>query len=360
MSVYRKAIVTGLSSWADDFKVATLDFGEKSYGEGVVIEELVGAVEVSDEVIVNTTAVELGLGSGGYHFVLWNLSRDSLVTKMQGHIMKLRYTPLQMNVPAVEELMEDPEDAGDISMLLGGVPVIAGSVHSQLLPAALAYKKASGGKRLSYIMTDGGALPIKFSKTVKFLQDNDYIDYTITCGHAFGGDMEAVNIFGALAAAKRICNADAVVVVMGPGIVGTNSAVGFSGMEQSTIIDAVDSLGGKSIAIPRITFRDHRRRHKGISHHTIAVIKYGTHSRSIIPVPVMERDKGELVMKQIEEAGMKESHDIRIVDCADYIEDIKCCGFKPTVMGRSVESEPEYFMAAAAAGVLAAEIGGDR
>lgn len=359
MSIYRKAVVTGLSSWADGLKVAVLDFGEGEYGEGVVIENLVGDVGISDDVIVNTTAVELGLGSGGYHFILWNLSKDNLVIPSQGHIMKLRYTPLQINVPAVEELLEDPEDAGDISGVLEGIPVIAGSVHSQLLPAALAYKKESGGKRLTYIMTDGGALPIKFSKTVKFLQDNNYVDYTITCGHAFGGELEAVNIFGALVAAKRICNSDAVVVVMGPGIVGTNSAVGFSGMEQSTIVNAADSLGGKPIVIPRINFHDIRRRHKGISHHTLAVIKYGTRSRSIIPIPVMEHEKEEFVMAQVKEAGMEELHDIRIVDCGEHIEDIKCCGFQPTVMGRSVDVEPEYFMAAAAAGILAAEIGGD-
>ncbi|MBN1289599.1 MAG: DUF3866 family protein [Actinobacteria bacterium] len=360
MSDYRKASVTEVKTWGSNMQLAILEFVDGERGEGVVIEELAGKVKVSDEVIVNTTAVDLGLGSGGYHFVLWNLSNQVLVTPTSGHIMKLRYTPVQMNVSAIEELLEEPDEAGDLSEALSGVPVVAGSVHSQLLPAAIGYKKEKPDGRLIYIMTDGGALPINFSKTVDFLKNNKYLEYTITCGHAFGGDLEAVNIFGALIAAKRVCRADAVIAVMGPGIVGTGSAVGFSGMEQSTIVNATASLGGTPVAIPRIAFHDHRDRHRGLSHHTVAAVKYGIRARSYIPVPVMEEEKEEVVLAQLRENGIDAEHDIERISCGEMVDVIKCCGFGATVMGRGVDKEPEYFMAAAAAGILAARTGGER
>ena len=31
-----------------------------------------------DRVVVNTTAVDLGLGTGGWHVVHWNLARDGV------------------------------------------------------------------------------------------------------------------------------------------------------------------------------------------------------------------------------------------------------------------------------------------
>ncbi|HEY4687432.1 MAG TPA: DUF3866 family protein, partial [Candidatus Subteraquimicrobiales bacterium] len=64
---------------------------------------LTGEVSVEDRVILNTVAVDLNLGTGGKHFILWNLSRSNFSSPPNGHIMKLRYTPLQMSFLSVEE-----------------------------------------------------------------------------------------------------------------------------------------------------------------------------------------------------------------------------------------------------------------
>ena len=54
--------------------------------------------------MINTTAVELGLGTGGWHVVHWNLSRDGDVALPGGgHVMKLRYTSLQVDTGVAEE-----------------------------------------------------------------------------------------------------------------------------------------------------------------------------------------------------------------------------------------------------------------
>lgn len=354
MSTFRRATVTAVSPWGPGALEAGLRFEDGAVFRGIVFTGLVGDVSVGDLVVANTTAVELGLGSGGFHFVLWNLGRDELDTGGEGHIMKLRYTPLQLNVEAVEEGLDE---GAEVSGALEGMPVVAGELHSQLLPVAVAYRAARPSGRLVYVMTDGGALPAAFSRTVRFLRDNGYLHGVITCGQAFGGDLEAVNIYGALLGARARCGADAVVALMGPGIAGTESRVGFSGMEQAVVLNASGPLGGLPVAIPRITFGDERERHRGLSHHTATVLGHATLVRAIVPVPTMEPARMEAVMARLRQAGVDEKHDVREIDASAVTRLVEECGFRPTVMGRGPDIEPEFFMAAGAAGILAAEGG---
>lgn len=356
MSTFHRATVAEVKARGKGISEAVLEFEDGGSGRGLVLEELVGEVRPGDLVVANTTAVDLALGSGGFHFVLWNLASRSVDTHGSGHIMKLRYTPLQFNIEAAEESLGI--EAEGFSAALDGIPVITGSLHSQLLAATLAYNDAAPGGRLVYVMTDGGALPAVFSDTIRFLREGGRLASVITCGHAFGGDREAVTLHGALAAARKLDGADAVIVLMGPGIVGTGSTVGFTGMEQGTAVNAADSLGGRPISIPRITFGDARDRHSGLSHHTVAALKYGACARSVIALPEMEAEKAGLVSGQIAEAGLAERHEVRVIDATRVPGLIEACGFKTTVMGRSPAQEPEFFMAAGAAGILAAEMGG--
>ena len=61
-------------------------------------DTITGPVREGDQVVLNTTAVRLGLGTGGYHFVQCNISRPVVDMKAGGHIMKLRYTSQQVKV----------------------------------------------------------------------------------------------------------------------------------------------------------------------------------------------------------------------------------------------------------------------
>lgn len=354
MSSFERAVVTGIAESREGVQEIKLRMPDGSEAPAIVLTALIGPVDEGDEVVANTTAVELQLGSGGYHFVLWNTSRSSITAGPEGHIMKLRYTPLQFNVQAVEEGL-DPEPSGrDLGSRLKGMPVVAGSLHSQLLAVAVAYRDRAPDGRLVYIMTDGGSLPMAFSRTVGFLKESGLVNETISCGHAFGGDREAVNLYGALLSSREICGADAVVVLMGPGIVGTGTAVGFTGMEQAAVVNAAGSLGAEPIAIPRITFSDERERHRGLSHHTVSVLGLGAKISCVVPVPALEGDRRELVWAQLEESGITTAHRVVEVDARDVPSLIERCGFEPTVMGRSVAREPEFFSAAGAAGILAA------
>jgi len=64
-------------------------------------------------------------------------------------------------------------------------------------PVAAGIKETAGDKvQVAYVMTDGGALPLSFSRLISDLRDKALIDTVITCGHAFGGETsEAINIY---------------------------------------------------------------------------------------------------------------------------------------------------------------------
>src|SRR6185312_179552 len=116
-----------------------------------------------DEVLLNTTAVELGLGTGGVHFVvavLGDRDRETSADELPGRVMKARYTPLQTAVASVEEEHADRLEAAD----LRGLPVVCAPLHSMLAPVAAGVKAALRDARVVYVMTDGAALAGPFSR----------------------------------------------------------------------------------------------------------------------------------------------------------------------------------------------------
>src|SRR5699024_1953127 len=149
-----------------------------------------------------------------------------------GHMVKARYTPLQPMLLGVDE-QESPHheqlrEADDVD----GLVVVVADLHSAL-PAVLAGARAqarrlgAGRSRVAYVMTDGGALPLPFSRSVAALRDAGWLAATITAGQAFGGDYEAVGVHSALLAARHVVGADVVVVTQGPGNLGTGTRWGF-------------------------------------------------------------------------------------------------------------------------------------
>jgi len=98
----RVAIVESIidkSNGLEDIRVNLNGDIQKAYN----YYKMTGEVKVGDEVLLNTTAVELSLGTGGYHFVISNLNNIESTFTPGGHIMKLRYTPFQVKVDSVEE-----------------------------------------------------------------------------------------------------------------------------------------------------------------------------------------------------------------------------------------------------------------
>src|SRR5689334_10155395 len=269
-----------------------------------VLPQLTGDVAEGDAVVVNTTAVELGLGTGGWHVVHWNLARDGWSQPGPGHIIKARYTSLQIDVGSSEEQWEELADVTSID----GMPVVAAALHSQLPAIAVAFKERAPDARLAYVMTDAAALPLALSDLVARLRERELVDATITAGHAFGGDYEAVSIHSALAVARHIAHADAAIVAMGPGIVGTATRLGFSGIEVGPVLDAASGLHGVPIACLRASFADARDRHRGVSHHSITALTVACRGHALVPVPLVGGDEERALRADLADNAIDRRH----------------------------------------------------
>ncbi|MDQ3752220.1 MAG: DUF3866 family protein [Actinomycetota bacterium] len=329
---------------------ATVSEGEIS---AIGFPSMLGPVRVGDRVVLNVTGLELGLGTGGDGFILWNLDGDGAPGPGEGHIIKLRYTPWQTEVAAAEA-PESPHHAV-LSELetLSGMPVVVCGLHSQIAGVVAGVKEAAGHCRIGYLMSDGAALPLAWSRLVASLRSAGLIDVTCTSGHAFGGDLESINAYSGLAALRTAGAADVVVVAMGPGIVGSATRLGFSGMEVGALLDAAGALQGHAVASLRISFSDPRPRHRGVSHHSLTALRLGTARRATIAVPQLPEEHEQLVQTSLVESGLGERHELAFADGQPGVELLRRTEVEVTSMGRTLDETPELWVAAAAAGRVA-------
>lgn len=304
--------------------------GDRAYA----LSDLTGPVGPGDRVVVNTTAVDLGLGSGGWHVVHWNLTRGAWSQPGPGHLMKLRYTSLQADTGVGEE------SGPDHPARLDGLPVVVAGVHSQVPVVVAAIAAARPGTRVAYVMTDGAALPIALSDQVARLRELGLLVGTVTAGHAFGGDLEALNVPSALVLARHRLQAEVIVVAMGPGGAGTGSRLGYTALEVAPALDAVAWLGGRPIACLRCSEGDARERHQGISHHTTTALD-------------AVRSEVEVALPPGLDAPIGSRHTWVPIDPGDPGPLLAGAGLSVATMGRGPDEDRVYFAAAAAAGLLA-------
>ena len=325
--------------------------------KAVNYKDVTGEVNIGDKVVLNTTAVDLSLGTGGYHFIMYNHSNPSMDLKGQGHIMKLRYTPYQMKCLTAEEESSPYHHVFEDFKSLDKHIVIVATLHSMIAPISAMIKYMNKDIKINYIMTDGGALPIAFSKTVVDLKEKEILDKTITIGHAFGGDLECTNIYTGLIAAKEILKGDVTIISMGPGIVGTGTKYGFTGIEQGSIVDAVNNLGGKAVVAPRISFKDSRGRHRGLSHHSVTVLSEVSNTSSYLILPILEEDeKSDYLMKQIKESKIEDKHKLILEDGKEVSKALDKFNLQTSTMGRTINEDLEYFIALGAVGKYVAKM----
>ena len=127
-----------------------------------------------------------------------------------------------------------------------------------------------------------------------------------------------MSIHSALAVARHVAGADAAVVAMGPGVVGTGTRLGFSALEVGPILDAAAALGGVPIACLRASGADPRPRHRGLSHHSATTLRLACRERVIIPVP--EGGEEETILQvALAAAGLDQRHEVVIVKTPDIV-----------------------------------------
>jgi hypothetical protein len=293
----------------------------------IAYPRLTGPLAVGDEVIVNTQALDLGLGSGGFDVLHVNLSRGlELPPDRDAHVMKLPYTSIQH---AVRHAEEDTEPV----VFLRGMPVVACTLHSQVAPVCAGIGR---GRRVAYVQTAGGGLPVALSDTVRALREAGMLEATVAVGPCIDGEIPCVSVASALGvlAARGF---DVAVCSIGPGIVGTGTVLGHGALAAAETLVAASVLGGRPMLVPRVSTADTRPRHRGVSHHTRSVLEFAPRE-TVVAWP----------------AGLPGATEIPgaiEVDAGGWEQ--ACSGLRLSTMGRGPAEEPWFFAAAYAAGLLA-------
>ncbi|WP_440099233.1 DUF3866 family protein [Streptosporangium sp. H16] len=347
---------------------------------------LVGRPEPGDVVLLNTTALAMGLGTGGYAMVVAVPDRLPQDPQGPGHLVKARYTPLQATVLGADEqdspFHEVLRDADSVD----GMPVIVADLHSAL-PAILCglygttppgsgkFAGEPGGRhppepgetaagpggrergkpvRVAYVMLDGGALPAWFSMSCARLRETGWLCGVVTAGQAFGGDVEVVTPHTGLLAARHVLEADVAIVTQGPGNLGSGTRWGFSGVSAGEAVNAAAVLGGRPVAALRVSEGDLRERHIGVSHHSLTAYGRVALAPAQVAVPVLPGDFGRRVAEQSRPLAAR--HELVEVPVDGLHEALRGSPVRLSTMGRGLEEDLAYFLASAAAGRHAASL----
>ncbi|MGN6299582.1 MAG: DUF3866 family protein [Angustibacter sp.] len=334
--------------------------GDRLTVRALAYPALVGDPVDGDRVLLTTGALERGLGTGGYAVVAAlpdRLPRPTEPASAGGHLVKARYTPLQAMVLGADE-QDSPHhevlrDADD----LGGLPVVVADLHSALPAVVAGVRSVRPDARVAYVMTDGGALPAWFSRTVDGLREASWLAGCVSVGQAFGGDLEAVTVHTGLLAARLVLGADVAVVAQGPGNLGTGTRWGFSGVAAGEAVNAAAVLGGRPVASLRVSQADARERHRGVSHHSLTAYGRVALAPADVVVPDLPGELGGLVRRQAAVLGAPRGrHRLVEVQTAGLVDALRRTPVRLSTMGRGLDDDTAAFVAAAAAGVHAAHL----
>ena len=346
---------------------------EEGSARALAYPALVGHPEPGDVVLLNTTALAMGLGTGGYAMVVALPDRLPKDPQGPGHLVKARYTPLQPTVLGVDEQDSPFHETLREADSLDGMPVIVADLHSAL-PAILcglygsrpprrSPGRASGpadaepggpAARVAYVMLDGGALPAWFSMSCARLREVGWLDGVVTVGQSFGGDLEAVTPHTGLLAARHVLGADVAIVTQGPGNLGTGTRWGFSGVSAGEAVNAASVLGGRPVAALRVSEGDLRERHIGVSHHSLTAYGRVALAPAQVAVPELPGDFGRRVTEQAGPLAVR--HELVGVPVDGLYEALRDSPVRLSTMGRGLDEDLAYFLASAAAGRHAASL----
>jgi Protein of unknown function (DUF3866) len=177
---------------------------------------------------------------------------------------------------------------------------------------------------------------VSLSASLRMLKGRRLIETTLAVGACVDGDFAAVTVASALAWADGR-GFDVVVCAIGPGIVGTASRFGNGAIAAAEAANTALALRAAPVLTARTSEVDERERHRGVSHHTRAVLELCL-GRVAVAWPAGRPAPGWLEPREeIDTTGWREA----------------CEGLALSHMGRGPDDDPAFFETAFAAGSLA-------
>jgi hypothetical protein len=299
----------------------------------IAYPRLTGPVEEGDTVLINTQARDLGLAAGEFDVLYANLTRGLGLPAGDGaDTLALPLSPGQL-------AMRGPEETDAPDQSLNRLPVVCCGVHSQVAPVCAALR----GLRVAYVQLGGGSLPVSLSDTLRLLRVRRLIERSVAVAPCVDADVECVSVASALLWAASY-GFDVVVCSVGPGLVGTGTTFGHGALAAAEAANAAAALGGRPILAVRVSNRDDRERHRGVSHHTRSALR-------LCLGKVQMAWPADLVGGEWDPA-------IVHIDVAYWQR--ACEGLPLDHCGRGPEEDPWFFAAAFAAGRLARQLREER
>ena len=253
-----------------------------------MLTQLIGPVALGDRVVVNTTAVELGLGTGGWHVVHWNLAAGSGREAGPGHVMKSRYTRCRPTSARSEEHWAELADVTSID----GMPVVAAALHSQLPAVAVAFKRRPA-RRAARVRDDrrrgvaARALrPRVRAAAASVARRDDHVRACVRRRLRSGVGLQRARgrALRSRTPTRRSWRWGRASSAPRPGSASAASRSGRCSTPSA-------GLGGTPIVALRVSFADPRERHRGVSHHSLTTLTIATRSRVTIALPCVGGDE---------------------------------------------------------------------
>ena len=113
-------------------------------------------------------------------------------------------------------------------------------------------------------------------------------------------------------------------------------------------VNAAAVLGGRPVASLRISEADPRQRHRGISHHSLTANGRVALASADVVVPALDGDLGTQVAAQAQQLAQR--HRLVSVATDGLLDALAACPVPLRTMGRGLNEDQAYFLAAAAAG----------
>jgi hypothetical protein len=107
-------------------------------------------------------------------------------------------------------------------------------------------------------------------------------------------------------------------------------------------------LAGRPVASLRISFADPRIRHQGLSHHSLTAYAQVALASADVVIPKLPEPQATRVATDA--APLSRRHNLVTVPVDGLADALRGCPVPLSTMGRSLDEDLEYFLAAAAAG----------